>query len=70
VADWFPIAVAPKDGTLVDLWFGQLGKRYINCWWGTLGGKPGWVWRNDRGDLTGYTNLEPTHFMLPPGAPR
>jgi hypothetical protein len=32
---WLPIAEAPKDGTLVDLWVGgaKKGKRLTDCYW-------------------------------------
>lgn len=30
---WKPISAAPKDGTVIDMWFPKLGGRVNDVWW-------------------------------------
>jgi hypothetical protein len=72
---WQPIATAPKDGTLVDLWVETTinwrpdGEqfRYIDCFWTDAG----WVEIDFHGDVTPVESQHhtATHWMSPPEPP-
>jgi hypothetical protein len=69
MSDWQPIADAPKDGTLVDLWVGDV--RRPDCFWESEDdwGEP--HWRQLYAEQTGCTfpvDGEPTHWMARPAA--
>lgn len=66
--NWQPIATAPKDGTVVDLWVNGIG-RFTNCvyrddddWW--------WYWTDNL--ATGLwcpLALVPSHWLPLPAPP-
>lgn len=75
------MALAPRDGTKVDLFFPAPRGRQINCFYDTsrIFG-PGWFWREptwdretllpeDRWRRHCYPNMEPTHWRPLPPAP-
>lgn len=75
MAEWQPIETAPKDGTRVDLWYPRIGRK-IDCY---FHGAPldCWGWAEpDLDDVEGeplfvvHGNIEPTHWMPPPEAPK
>lgn len=59
---WKPIAEAPRDGSLFDVFFGDTGERYIGCRWlekhNAVGKKHGYPEM-----LTVFKSM-PTHFMV------
>ena len=64
--EWQPIATAPKDGTLVDLWLDKGDTRRITgCYWS----ESGLCWTDgDRYYLKG--RVQPTHWMPLPEPPK
>lgn len=66
---WLDIASAPKDGTVVDLWYVGRG-RECNYWFETTGPCAGfWITENEDGCTSMFPNVEPTHWCLAPGTP-
>jgi len=61
-APWQPIATAPKDGTVVDLWW--KGQRMTGCWWNITMEK----WTDDRSGL--FYKPDPSHWMPSPPDPK
>ena len=59
---WQPIATAPKDGTVVDLWW--RGQRMTGCWWNITMEK----WTDDRSGL--FYKPDPSHWMPSPPDPK
>lgn len=82
VAGWRPIATAPKDGTLIDLWCGD--GRAADCKWGSYyradaeHPKPvtfaGWVYYHEAwGEWVEINHEHPetiTHWMPLPDSPQ
>lgn len=79
VPQWQPIETAPRDGTVIDLFYPYPRGRTINCYWDE--GLRGWVWRRPtwRGSALlpesewhfgAYPGLEPTHWMPLPKPPQ
>lgn len=78
---WQPIATAPKDGTLIDLWLPKSRQRTTRCYWGrpqhTCGENEGYCdscpdhdgWVDGEDFTLGYTSEEPSHWMPMPAAP-
>lgn len=66
---WQPIETAPKNGTLVDLWFPGIGRKTDWEWWGDDLHEPGWCHRPKNGGYAYHPNTSPTHWMLPPKPP-
>lgn len=66
VADWLPIDDAPKDGTIIDLWFSHpgIGYRPMAFWCERL---QEWAWSGNDDDgeplLSSLPNLRPTHWL-------
>jgi len=80
--EWQPIATAPTDGTVIDLWLGgdEDPHRRTDCYWGRPHHECGEAGRYcdccppDRDMWVdplsgGYEDLSPTHWMRPPAAP-
>jgi hypothetical protein len=75
---WQPIETAPRDGTIIDVWLGNVSKSDADfyCSPGTRR-SPAWSWRGDRfrplGGLPGFemmtTFVKPTHWMPLPNPP-
>lgn len=81
---WQPIATAPKDGSIVDLWVNK--RRRSNCYWTFTqdhtgnrlpdGPFDGWCCDESKPAPSGfnpYPNLisgKPTHWMRPEKGPR
>lgn len=80
MSEWQPIETVPKDGTIVDLWVQSCfwnadGEKQV----AVMFRAPAAVWSdnqwtntdgNPHEDLNGFTNLEFTHWMLPPEPPK
>ena len=71
---WAPIADAPRDGTLIDVWFNgprhkDGGGRVPDCWYDPDGNLMYDYGRDGPGKAGIYVDDEPTHFMLPPEGP-
>ena len=66
MSGWRPIRTAPKDGTVVDLWFVYegIGLRRVDAAW--YNGH--WCWAV-RGKTSTLSNCEPTHWMPVPQGP-
>lgn len=77
---WQPITTAPRDGTKIDLWMPS-GHRVTKCYWGrpshSCGEFEGYCdscpdhdgWVDGEDFMNGYTDQQPTHWMLMPTAP-
>lgn len=76
MSDWKPIASAPKDGTVFDVWIGDASPDDIEfyCTAGTRR-SPAWSWRRGKFrplgglDVTMPVFVEPTHWMPLPSPP-
>lgn len=76
VRGWSPIASAPRDGTVVDLWV--LGNQYHSpmrvpdCWFGAPDkwSAACWMYISSESNHEEPLPWEPSHWMLPPGQPR
>lgn len=72
MAEWQPIETAPKDGTIIDLWFGEY--RETDCWWQegcSIHPQAGWY---SHALCYGYGDWfdeseQPTHWMPLPAPP-
>lgn len=63
---WRPIAEAPRDGEMLDLWNGE--KRFADFMWVSgwpYGSHDDGEWRDKDGNVASGV----THFMLPPSPP-
>lgn len=65
-ASWQPAAEAPRDGTVVDLW--RDGERLIGYRWSDK--HKSWIKEHGYPVSTNVLTKQPSHFMLPPPAPR
>lgn len=66
---WQDISTAPRDGTLVDLWYPRGGGRYIDMLW-----RDGQWWIGDAHDPECYggvvdPKVQPTHWRHRPSPP-
>lgn len=60
---WQPIETAPKDGTIIDLWYPSEPRRVTNCRWY----KKSKYWGTERTPRTDHIESReenPTHWML------
>lgn len=62
---WEPIADAPQDGTVLDLW--RDGERLIGYRWSERHNS--WIKEHGYPVTTNVLTKQPTHFMLPPSPP-
>ncbi|ATC25181.1 ead/Ea22-like family protein [Caulobacter vibrioides] len=62
---WIPIAMAPRDGTEVDLW--RDGERLIGYGWSER--HRSWVREHGYPTVTNVLTKQPTHFMFAPPKP-
>jgi hypothetical protein len=63
--NWKPIETAPKDGTMIDLWY-EFGGRIANAQW--IAGT--WQTRIWDGTLRVVSIEKPTHWMDIPEGPK
>ena len=70
ISGWHPIETAPKDGTVIDLWFVN-GFRIPNCQWNLVSNS--WAYYSLNGQWTALdvdgAETELTHWRPVPGGP-
>lgn len=75
VNGWKPIETAPRDGTLVDLWFANEGEtwRVTDCAWHDNAFLDKGAWMTPRDGViiapVGLPWIQPTHWMPMPSGP-
>jgi hypothetical protein len=67
MTDWQPISTAPRDGTVIDLWFaGEWGRRMPDARWS----EPIKAWVVDGRGCSYLDSPEITHWMPLPTSPQ
>jgi hypothetical protein len=65
--DWQSISTAPRDGTVIDLWFaGEWNRRMSDAWWS----EPIKAWVVDGRGCSYLDSPEITHWMPLPTSPQ